>query len=89
MTITSGTATYNETVTYGTAFTTAPIVVVCAGGDSTTAQGSTYGTGANTVAAIWYCKSGLITTTNFNVKMDTASVGANGFVFYQWFAIGV
>jgi hypothetical protein len=85
---TSGTVTYSETVTFGITFAQRPIVIACNGGDALTATGAAYGNGANTIAGSWFCKAISITTTTFVVKMDAAAFSANGFIWYQWIAIG-
>lgn len=84
----SGTTSYNEAITFQTAFTNRPIVIAVAGGDGTTANGSTYGKGTNAISADWQCKAVDITTAGFNIYLRTSSFSANGFVFYQWIAIG-
>lgn len=88
ITITSGTAQYSETVTFNSSFTNLPIVVVCPGGDALTATGPSYGNGGNIIAASWSAKAISITTSSFAVQLNTSSVGANGYVFYQWIAMG-
>jgi hypothetical protein len=82
---------FSETVTFGITFTQRPIVVLGCGGDSITASGSTYGTGTNAVVGQWSAKAHTLTTTNFIAHLHTslgANPGVNGFVFYQWVAIG-
>lgn len=90
MTLVSGTITYNETVTFGTAFGTIPIINVSAAGDNITATGAALGNGGNNIAGTWFIKHYSDTISNFVVKMDTTtgSVGANGFVYYTWTAVG-
>lgn len=80
--------TVSETVTFGTAFTIAPIVVICFGGDSP--SGTTYGSGGNAVEGIVIAKAHTVTTSSFIAQLHKGS-GANfvaGNGFYQWIAIG-
>jgi len=89
--ITTAGSTYNESVTYGITFDQRPIVNMTHGGDAPTASGSAYGTGTNGIAARWACKAVNITTTTFyayHYTSDAAAIGANGFSWYQWLAIG-
>lgn len=85
---TSGTVSYNETVTFGITFAAKPIVVACAGGDCLTATGAAYGNGGSVISADWTCKACLVTTTNFAIFLHTSAFSANGFIFYQWMATG-
>lgn len=78
-----------EAVSFGTAFSTAPIVVITFGGDSV--AGTTYGSGANTVEAALVAKAESITTSGFSARLFKGTGGnlatpGNG--FYQWIAIG-
>lgn len=78
-----------ETVTFGTAFTTAPIVIVTSGGDNVSGT-ATYGAGTaarNNAFGIAHT----ITTSNFIVRMRSEGGVAwtsGDTVFYQWIAIG-
>lgn len=87
--IATGSRNFNETVTFGITFAQRPIVLSCNGGDALTASGTAYGTGANTISADWMSKCYQITTTTFvSAQVAPANVGANGYVWYQWIAIG-
>lgn len=82
---------WQETVTFGTAFTTTPIVTISPGGDAVTASGTAYGTGGNNIVGAWSAKAMTPTTTNFIARLNTSSganAGANGYVWYQWVAVG-
>jgi hypothetical protein len=85
--ISNGTTTYNETVTFPAAFTNKPIVIVAPGGDNTTNSG--YGSGDNIISGSWTAKAVSITNSTFKSYLISTAVGANGYVWYQWIAVGV
>jgi hypothetical protein len=90
MAITTATPNFAETVTFGVTFTQAPIVTITCGGDALTASGSAYGTGGFNIAS-WAMQASALTASSFSAKASTstgANPGANGFVWYQWTAIG-
>lgn len=92
ITVNTGVATYVEGVTFGTAFTVPPIVVITFGGDNITASGAAYGNGGSNIEAVVNAKAYSITTAGFQAyigKPNLANYGANGFAYYQWIAIGV
>ena len=81
-----------EPVTFSTAFTDRPIVVITYGGDALTASGIAYGNGGNTIEGIITAKAHTITNSSFYAyigKPGGGNFGANGYVWYQWMAIGV
>lgn len=94
MTAGGGSAYAIETVTFPTAFASAPIVIVTAGGDRTAAQGAgNYGQGGNNVHGQIFGSALEPTATNFKAKVGT-SAGAGTYsagdtIYYQWIAIGV
>lgn len=76
-------------VTYSSAFTTPPIVLITSGGDSV--SGTTYGSGGNNVEGVWVPKAMTITTTTFTLFLRNGAQtnpGGSGNFFYQWIAIG-
>jgi len=78
-----------ETVTFATAFSTAPIVIVGTGGDH--ASSTTYGDGSLAIKA-FYTGSGGISTSGFTAyarTVDATNWTAGNTIFYQWVAIGV
>lgn len=85
----TGTTFVSESVTFDTAFTSAPIVTISFGGDHASLQ--TYGSGGNLVEAVVSTKPVNISTTGFTVYMHKPSGGnfSAGYGFYQWFAVGV
>lgn len=90
MTVVSSTLNYTETVTFGKAFNSLPIVLITSGGDALTASGTAYGTGGNVISGQWWTKAYTITTGGFTARLDapTGGVTVNGFLWYQWIAIG-
>lgn len=83
-------ANKSETVTFGQAFASAPIVLVTFGGDQT---GGTiaYGNGANTEKGPVAIKAYGMGTTGFTAHAHTTdgtSWSATANVYYQWIAIG-
>lgn len=80
----------SETVTFGQAFATAPIVLIAGGGDQT--GGSiAYGNGGNTEKGPITAKAYGMTTTAFTAHLHTSdgtSWSATANVYYQWIAIG-
>jgi len=81
---------YAETVTFGTPFTTAPIVVAVFGGDNTSTV-EAYGNGQNIIEAQGVVKAHTVTVNGFDVKLrkpDNTNFGGNGRAYYQWIAIG-
>lgn len=86
----NGTSALTETVTYGSSFTTAPIVLVSYGGDQTNTTPS-YGSGGLNVRASVLGYPYSISTTGFSVRIQTtdATTWTSGqAVYYQWIAIG-
>lgn len=82
---------WSEAVTFSTAFVDKPIVILTCGGDALTASGTAYGTGANSIVGNWSHKAHSITNSGFTAHLHTSSganAGANGYVWYQWMAIG-
>lgn len=82
-------ANKSATVTFPTAFSAAPIVLVTYGGDNANVSVS-YGSGGNNVKGPVTAKAHTITTTTFVAQVHTAdgtSWGATDNVFYQWIAI--
>lgn len=80
----------SETVTFGTAFTTAPIVTISSGGDQT---GGTiaYGNGGNVEKGPFAIKAYGMSTTGFTAHAHTSdgtSWSATANIYYQWIAIG-
>jgi len=78
----------SETVTFSTAFSTAPIVIVGTGGDH--ASSTTYGSGSLAIKA-FYAGSGAINTSGFTAyarTVDATTWTAGNTIFYQWIAIG-
>jgi hypothetical protein len=80
----------SETVTFGTAFTTAPIVMISSGGDQT---GGTiaYGNGGNVEKGPFAIKAYGQSTTGFTAHAHTSdgtSWSATANIYYQWIAIG-
>lgn len=91
MAISTGANGWQETVTFNTAFSSIPIVTLTCGGDAVTAAGTAYGTGGNNIVGAWSSKAMTPTTTNFIARLNTSSganAGANGYVWYQWMAMG-
>jgi hypothetical protein len=88
MTVTSGLVQYSKTITFQTAFVNKPVVVVTPGGDNTVNGG--YGSGNNVISAQWWSKAIAISTTGFTIQLNapSGSVTVNGFLWYQWIAIG-
>lgn len=80
----------SETVTFPTAYDSAPIVIAVGGGDN--ASGTlTYGAGTSAVKS-FLVEANTVTATNFLLAFftsDGTSWDANDSVFYQWIAIGV
>lgn len=91
MPVTTSSAAYAEVVTFATPFTSPPIVVATFGGDNLAAGGAAYGNGGSTIEAVVNIKTYSIDATKFTVhiaKPAFTNYGANGFVYYQWMAIG-
>jgi hypothetical protein len=94
MTAAGGSAYAIETVTFPQAYTSIPLVIACAGGDRSAAQGAgNYGQGGNNVHGQIFGSAIEPSTTNFKVKVGT-SAGAGTYsagdtIYYQWIAIGV
>lgn len=82
-------AQVSETVTFNTAFTTLPIVLMTYGGDAGNVAAS-YGTGGGVALGAAATKASNITTSNF---IATITAGSNWpaaqTIYYQWIAIGV
>jgi len=76
-----------ETVTFATAFTDRPIVIMTYGGDANSS--TTYGSGA-IVVNIAVTAAHTITTSNFVARCQSTggAWSAGNTVFYQWMAIG-
>lgn len=87
--ITPGTAAAGaEVVTFNSAFTSRPIVVLVCGGDN--ASSTTYGDGAVNIKQA-YGVAHTVTTTGFTALVrstDGSNWGSGNTVFYQWVAIG-
>lgn len=84
----TATASITKAVTFGTAFTTVPIITVSIAGDSVAS--GVYGNGGNSVEGRILIKSTAQTTTGFNVFAHTGG-GTNfgtGFTYFTWVAIG-
>lgn len=78
----------SETVTFQTAFTTLPIVVITYGGDAGNTPPS-YGTGGGVVLGAAATKASNITTTNFVATMTASGTWPPAqTIYYQWIAIG-
>lgn len=80
---------FDENITFDTAFTNRPIVVVQFAGDNTSNPGT--GTGGNVIEATAICKAYNISATGFTVKINKPAMnnyGGNGFAWYHWIAIG-
>lgn len=80
---------FTEDVTFGTAFTVAPIVTITFGGDQTSGTVA-YGNGGNNVIGKASAKVYGVTTTKFTAYVygDTSWSAGNN-IYYQWIAIGV
>ena len=82
-------ANANETVTFPTAYSAIPIVLISAGGDDT--AGSTSLGQGNVEANYFLTEATGLTSTNFNAVVRVAN-GANWAVgttvFYHWLSIG-
>lgn len=80
----------SETVTFPTAYDSAPVVLIAFGGDDT-GSGTTLGDGGNEIEAGLYVKARTVTTTTFIAQLNKigSNFGANGTFFYHWLAIGV
>jgi hypothetical protein len=81
--------TITATVSFGATFTTAPVVTVAFGGDST--SGTTYGSGGNNIEGVIVIKVHTIGTTSFVVQISKPSntnFTVSGNAFYQWTAVG-
>jgi hypothetical protein len=79
----------SETITFVSAFSSRPIIVITSGGDN--AAATTYGSGAINVKDAVIFTAGSITTTNFVASFkvrDASNYAAGNTVFYQWMAIG-
>lgn len=86
----TGASSISETVTFDSAFTNKPIVLIICGGDHATT--TNYGDGGNNIEARIIAKAHTITTSGFTAQLVTESSGNNfgsGSSFYQWIAIGV
>ena len=82
-------ASASETVTFRTAFTDKPIVIITFGGDH--ASSSVYGDGNNNIKLYTAAKAVAITNTTFGAYVyttDSTSYAAGNKVFYQWVAMG-
>lgn len=88
--ITPGVANFgSETVTFTSAFSSRPIVIITSGGDA--AAATTYGSGAINIKDAVIFTAGTITTTNFVASFkvrDASNYAAGNTVFYQWMAFG-
>lgn len=91
--ITMTAAAYNtKAVTFPTAFSSIPIVLVVHGGDRSAAQGAgNYGQGGNNVHGLVMGACFAPSTTGFTAKMGATSgnYAAGDTVYFQWIAIGV
>jgi len=87
--VTTSSGSYNETVTFNSAFTAPPIVIITYGGDNITG-GSAYGNGGNVIEANIIVKAVDVTTSNFGawLRKPSGSFVVNGYAYYQWMAIG-
>ena len=87
---TTAVSNVSETVTFPTAYDSAPIVLVTFGGDDT-GSGTTLGSGGDEIEGGLYAKAYTVTASNFIVKLTKAgsNFGANGTFFYHWLSIGV
>lgn len=89
ITLVSGTVAYTKGITFSSPFADRPIVLITCGGDNLTAAGMAYGNGDNSVVGDYLIKAYQITTNGFIMKLSSATaVGANGFTYFQWIAIG-
>jgi H-type lectin domain len=82
------TSSASESVTFSSAFTSAPIVTITAGGDH--ASSSTYGSGGPNIK-LFLTEATNITTGGFTAyvrSVDASNWSAGNTVFYQWIAIG-
>jgi hypothetical protein len=89
MAISTGTVQYSTTVTFNTAFVNPPVVTLTPAGDATTNSGAT--SGGQNIEAVWNGKVYGISNSSFIAhiaKPNLTAPGANGFVWYQWTAIG-
>ena len=81
--------TQSESVTFNSAFSSAPIVIVTCAGDKATNDG--YGSGGVNLANGIIPRANAITTTGFNVTLNKADGTnfASGYTWYTWIAVGV
>lgn len=89
MAVSTATSVVSENVTFNGAFTNKPIVLIAYTGDNTAnvANG-----GGNIIEGSVLAKAHSILTTGFTAyigKPNGANWGANGYVYYDWAAIGV
>lgn len=79
-----------ESVTFPTAYDSAPIVIITPGGDDT-GGGTTLGNGGAEDKQ-FSCRAHTVTTTGFTATaetLDATNWGSGTTVFYHWIAIGV
>lgn len=92
MGITTAQSFVTEQVSFSVPFIDKPIVLITFGGDNLTAGGVAFGNGGNNIEGAVIAKVHTITNASFYAyiaKPSGANYGANGFVYYQWMAIGV
>lgn len=78
----------NEAVTFRTAFSSPPIVLITSGGDH--ASSTTYGSGS-AIFKFFLTEAGLVTVSGFQAFVRTSdgtNWAAGNTVFYHWLAIG-
>ena len=86
----AGAARITEAVSFGTSFTTAPIVLLSYGGDANSTTPS-YGAGGLNVRASVAAFPYSITTSGFTAVVQTVDAttwSASQSVYYHWIAIG-
>lgn len=84
-----GQSQMGETVTFPSAFTDAPIVLVTYGGDSINLP-AVLGTGAGVAFGAAQVKASAITNTNFYFTLTSGTAVPNTYcIYYHWIAIGI
>lgn len=84
-------AIVSEAVTFPTAFTNRPIVLITQGGDQVSGVVD-LGNGASSVHGLTTCKAVSVTTSGFTAfcgQSQGSNYSAGNIVYYHWLAIGV